>query len=258
MPTTNSAPLRATPTPATAVNPSQQVQQFQAQTGFQAGTQRPTVQSATLLPGQRAVESRLQLTQTDRTPTQQVAYGAIDKVKESSVRLKDMYQAKAASRVKAAQASQGGAGGTGVSNVQQGNMANAGRAWTPDGKLSGSRNSLLADASSYLGSRYVLGGTSYKGIDCSGLVMMVYNKLGFGIKAHSATWQGRNIPGVRTNVSNLRPGDIVAWKDGSHIAIYAGNGEIIESANERVGTVRRKIWADPGAVYGIAVRLPGE
>jgi cell wall-associated NlpC family hydrolase len=130
--------------------------------------------------------------------------------------------------------------------------------WAQDGKLSGSRNSLLQDASSYLGTRYQLGGRSYKGIDCSGLVMNVYNKLGFNISVHGAKWQGRNIPGVRTSVNNLKPGDIVAWKDGSHIAIYAGNGEIIEAANPRVGTVRRRLWARPDQVFGIAVRLPGE
>lgn len=132
-----------------------------------------------------------------------------------------------------------------------------GQAWTPDGHLSPSRNQALTKASSYLGSRYQLGGTSYKGIDCSGLVMMVYGQLGIASQ-HSAGWQGRNIPGVRTAIQNLRPGDIVAWKDGSHIAIYAGNGEIIEAANPRVGTVRRKLWASPNQVYGIALRLPGE
>src|SRR5690606_5971125 len=112
--------------------------------------------------------------------------------------------------------------------------------------------------SSYLGTPYVLGGTSYRGIDCSSLVMMVYNQLGFNITRHSATWQCKNIPGVRTSIANLRPGDIVAWKDGSHIAIYAGNGEIFEAANPQRGTLRRKLWANPNAVYGIALRLPGE
>lgn len=139
-----------------------------------------------------------------------------------------------------------------------GGEAGMGRAYTPDGNLSAARNKALGIASSYLGTRYVLGGTSHKGIDCSGLVMMVYNQLGYNINRHSATWQGKNIPGVRTSLNNLRPGDIVAWKDGSHIAIYAGNGEIIEAANPRVGTVRRKLWASPSAVYGIALRLPGE
>lgn len=132
-----------------------------------------------------------------------------------------------------------------------------GRAYTPDGRLSASRNRALQLASSYLGTRYQLGGTTYKGIDCSGLVMMVYGQLGYKL-SHSASAQGRNIPGVRTSLSNLRPGDLVAWKDGSHIAIYAGNGMIIEAANPRVGTVRRKLWAPASAVYGIALRLPGE
>lgn len=139
-----------------------------------------------------------------------------------------------------------------------GDINAAGKAYKADGTLSDSRNALLKDASSYIGSKYVLGGTTHKGIDCSGLVMSVYNKLGFKISQHSAGWQGKNIPGVRTSVKNLRPGDIVAWKDGSHIAIYAGNGEIIEAANTRVGTVRRKLWAPESAVVGIAVRLPGE
>lgn len=141
---------------------------------------------------------------------------------------------------------------------QQYGGAPQGRAYTPDGRLSGSRNRVLQLASGYLGSPYVLGGTTTRGIDCSGLVMMVYNQLGYNITRHSATWQGNNIPGVRTSLRNLRPGDIVAWKDGSHIAIYAGNGQIIESANERVGTVRRNLWAPESAVFGIALRLPGE
>lgn len=143
-------------------------------------------------------------------------------------------------------------------DVKYGDINAAGRAYKADGSLSDSRNALLKDASSYIGTDYVLGGRTKQGIDCSGLVMAVYNKLGFKISQHSAGWQGKNIPGVRTSVKNLRPGDIVAWKDGSHIAIYAGNGEIIEAANTRVGTVRRKLWASPDKVYGIALRLPGE
>jgi cell wall-associated NlpC family hydrolase len=134
----------------------------------------------------------------------------------------------------------------------------AGAAYSPNGQLSASRNKALATASSYLGSRYVLGGTSHQGIDCSGLVMAVYDQFGFGryLDSHLAGHQARAIPGVRTSIANLRPGDLVCWNDGSHIAIYAGNGQIIEAANERVGTVKRKLWSS--AVFGIALRLPGE
>lgn len=139
-----------------------------------------------------------------------------------------------------------------------GGSGGSGQAYTPSGGLSSSRNQALATASSYLGSRYVLGGTSHSGIDCSGLVMMVYDQFGFGryLDSHLAGHQARAIPGVRTRVSNLRPGDLVCWNDGSHIAIYAGGGQIIEAANERVGTVRRRLWSSD--VFGIALRLPGE
>lgn len=165
---------------------------------------------------------------------------------------------KRKARIAAEQAAASRGGGGSGANTQSAGGAPVGQAYAANGSLSGSRNKVMQLASGYLGSPYVLGGTTTRGIDCSGLIMMVYNQLGYGISRHSATWQGNNIPGVRTSVNNLRPGDIVAWKDGSHIAVYAGNGEIIEAANERVGTVRRKIWASPGDVYGIALRLPGE
>jgi len=132
-----------------------------------------------------------------------------------------------------------------------------GEAYNADGSLSPARRTALQSASSYRGTPYQLGGTTARGIDCSGLVMAVYNQLGYGISQHSAGWQGRNIPGVRTSINNLRPGDIVAWKDGSHIAIYAGNGEIIDASRSR-GTSRRPLWTSPDNVYGIALRLPGE
>lgn len=134
----------------------------------------------------------------------------------------------------------------------------AGNAYQPNGALSAARNQALQTATSYLGDRYVLGGTSHNGIDCSGLVMQVYDQFGFGkyLDSHLAGHQAQAIPGVRTSVANLRPGDLVCWNDGSHIAIYAGNGNIIEAANERVGTVERKLWSNN--VFGIALRLPGE
>lgn len=190
-------------------------------------------------------------------------------IKDSTARLTQYAALKKANQTSMAQsASTGGVqagrstgvavrkGGSSSSPVQ-GNMSNAGRAYTPDGKLSGVRNQVLADASKYIGTRYVLGGTTTKGIDCSGLIMMVYNKLGYKLPHHSGV-QGRTMPGVRTSLSNLRPGDIVAWKDGSHIGIYAGNGYIIDAANRTINTSKRKINMNRGDVYGIALRLPGE
>jgi len=125
------------------------------------------------------------------------------------------------------------------------------------GNLEGTRRDVLERAGEFIGSPYRLGGKSVKGIDCSGLVMAVYGKAGIDVSQHSAGWQGRNIPGARTAVNNLQPGDIVAWKDGSHIAIYAGNGMIVD-ASSRGGTRHRPLWAPQNQVYGIKLRFPGE
>lgn len=125
------------------------------------------------------------------------------------------------------------------------------------GEVTGTRRDVLERAGQYVGSPYELGGRTVKGIDCSGLVMSVYSKAGIDVSEHSASWQGRNIPGARTSVDNLQPGDIVAWKDGSHIAIYAGNGMIIDSSSSR-GTSQRPLWAPQDQVYGIKLNFPGE
>ena len=129
--------------------------------------------------------------------------------------------------------------------------------YQPDGSLSQPRQQLLQRTASYEGTPYRLGGRTAQGIDCSGLVMSVYNSLGFDIRSHSVSGQARAIPGVKTAVSNLKPGDLVVWNDNSHIAVYAGNGQIWDASRSR-GTSLRPLWAPQNQVYGIAVRLPGE
>ncbi len=208
----------------------------------------PQLGATALLPGQATV-ARQQVPVSTPNVNTMWAYRGLDTAKNNADRIKAAFDAQQAQQVAVPTDS----GSSGIPN-----QAAADSAYADYGDLSKSRQDVLSNARSYIGSDYQLGGRSYQGIDCSGLVMQVYNKMGFDITKHSAGWQGRNIPGVRTSVNNLRPGDIVAWKDGSHIAIYAGNGQIIEAANTRVGTVQRKIWASPDQIVGIKVRLPGE
>jgi cell wall-associated NlpC family hydrolase len=149
--------------------------------------------------------------------------------------------------------------GSQAGQAQQSGLTSSqvGQAYQPDGNLSQSRQQLLRKTSSYAGSPYQLGGRTARGIDCSGLVMSVYNSLGFNVQSHSVSGQARAIPGVKTAVNNLRPGDLVVWNDNSHIAVYAGNGQIWDASRNR-GTSLRPLWAPQNQVYGIAVRLPGE
>jgi cell wall-associated NlpC family hydrolase len=195
----------------------------------------------------------------EMSAAEQSALQSMQDVSNESVRLVEQTQqlagAQAAARQREMQRAFGGqAGQAQQSNLRAGDV---GYAYQPDGNLSESRQQVLRRTAGFAGTPYQLGGRTVKGIDCSGLVMSVYNSMGFDVSQHSASWQGRNIPGARTAVSNLRPGDLVAWKDGSHIAVYAGNGMIWDASRNR-GTSLRPLWAPQNQVYGIAVRLPGE
>lgn len=224
--TTTGAPL---PSAQVASYANQQVGQLNAGLGAGIISQSPTQLALSNAP---KAQNAVQLSAQKR----------MDSVKASGERLTKLAQATQAKRVAATQ--KAGVGG--------GNPVGA--AYKPDGTLSSSRNQALAQANSYVGTKYALGGTTTKGIDCSGLVMSIYNQLGYKLP-HSARAQGQSIPGVRTSIANLRPGDLVAWKDGTHIAVYAGNGEIIEANGATGRTQRAKVY---GNVYGIALRLPGE
>ena len=188
-----------------------------------------------------------------------IANQTLQNVQDARQRTNDLYNILAQ---KKAQQSQTAAPASGVSvsagqprpQPQSGGM---GKAYQPNGQLSSARNQALKTAFSYVGDPYVLGGLSHRGIDCSGLVMAVYDQFGFGkyLNSHLSNRQAAAIPGVRTSVNNLRPGDIVAWRNGHHIAIYAGNGMIVAAAAPGEGVKYQRVWGD---VFGIALRLPGE
>jgi cell wall-associated NlpC family hydrolase len=92
----------------------------------------------------------------------------------------------------------------------------------------------VAEAKKYLGLPYIWGGTDpTKGMDCSGLVQVVYKHLGYDLPRLSAD-QARS--GEKVNsMAEAKPGDLIAWNNSSrnsgadHIAIYAGNGKMIEA-----------------------------
>lgn len=119
----------------------------------------------------------------------------------------------------------------------------------------GWRGAIVAAARKMLGTPYVWGGTSYSGVDCSGLIALLYNKRGFSLPRLSAD-QARS--GRRVAISSLKPGDLVAWDNSSrnvgadHIAIYIGNGMIIEAPRPG-GVVQLSHIYDTGNAWGVSL-----
>ncbi|MEU6395328.1 NlpC/P60 family protein [Streptomyces sp. NPDC046939] len=85
----------------------------------------------------------------------------------------------------------------------------------------------LAAAQSALGKPYIWGANGPSGFDCSGLMQWSYGQAGVGLPRTSQAqrYAGRQVP-----LSQARPGDLVAYgSDAHHIAIYAGNGQVIHA-----------------------------
>lgn len=106
---------------------------------------------------------------------------------------------------------------------------------------SGNKGQEVVDyAKQYLGSRYVYGGSSPKGFDCSGFTMYVYKHFGVSL-SHSATAQSNQ--GQKIAKSDLQPGDLVFFKNYrtnkgiGHVGIYIGNNKFIHASTESTGVI---------------------
>ncbi|MDR6610838.1 C40 family peptidase [Leifsonia sp. 1010] len=105
--------------------------------------------------------------------------------------------------------------------------------------LGGAREQIVATALSYLGDPYVLDGSDHSGIDCSGLVMVSYAAVGIplGHLVHLQDDAGRPI-----SESDAQPGDLVVFDDEEHIAIYLGDGMLIQAPEEGRPVEITTVW----------------
>lgn len=97
--------------------------------------------------------------------------------------------------------------------------------------------SVVAFARSQVGARYVHGATGGGAYDCSGLTKRAYARAGIWLP-HSAAAQAAR--GRTVSRRDARPGDLVVGP--GHVGIYAGNGQIIDAGNPRVGVSQRRMW----------------
>lgn len=120
----------------------------------------------------------------------------------------------------------------------------------------GVRGQIVRTAANQLGKPYVWGGSNPgTSFDCSGLVQWAYDKVGIKLPRVSADQAryGRRVP-----TSQLRKGDLVAWDNSSrnvgadHIAVYIGNGRIIEAAKTGTPIRVRPLGQNEGA-WGVKI-----
>jgi len=97
---------------------------------------------------------------------------------------------------------------------------------------SGKGSSIVETALSHLGTRYVWGGASPSGFDCSGFTMYVYAHFGYRM-SHGASDQLYAF--TRVSSAQRLPGDLVFFSYGggdiSHVGIYLGGGAFIHATS---------------------------
>ena len=93
---------------------------------------------------------------------------------------------------------------------------------------------LAAYSYQFIGTRYVYGGTSTSGFDCSGYVGHVYKRFGIDLNRTSSGMFGQ---GQSVAKGDLQVGDLVFFKTTAaqvgHVGIYIGNGQFIHADTTR-------------------------
>ena len=122
-------------------------------------------------------------------------------------------------------------GGTGAS----GGIASDSYLKDPDCNPSQTTNvggaDIVAYAQQFVGNPYVWGGNSLtNGVDCSGFVHQVYAHFGISTPRYSQAFKSVGQP---VSYQNIQAGDVVVYP--GHVAIYIGNGNIVEAQSTRAG-----------------------
>jgi len=185
--------------------------------------QRQMVHRRALLRHERAQQSRLVTTRAaqrsriaDRLAAERQLYSSV------RAQIQHMVAAQQASQAAAARAARAAAqAATPPSTFHAPNPVS--------GPIPGDRYaSVVGIAMRYLGVKYVWGGASPSGFDCSGLVMYVYAQVGVSLP-HYTVAQYNYANSVSVPRNELEPGDLVFFAGLGHVGIYVGNGQFIHA-----------------------------
>jgi cell wall-associated NlpC family hydrolase len=112
---------------------------------------------------------------------------------------------------------------------------------------SGAVSMVLQAAKTMLGKPYIWGGTTSRGVDCSGLIYYAFNAAGVKIPRLRAIDYGRM--GTAVPASQARPGDIVYWDNPNtttdHVGIYLGDGTVIQAPTTGDVVKVSRVWGNP-------------
>lgn len=97
------------------------------------------------------------------------------------------------------------------------------------------RRQMILNAKQYLGKPYVWGANGPNAFDCSGFVNFIYKSVGKPLNCTRCTTYSYPAISQRITREELLPGDILLSP--THVIMYAGNNETIESALSPGGVV---------------------
>jgi len=133
---------------------------------------------------------------------------------------------------------------------------------TPDAVVgsTASGSAIVSEASKFLGVPYLWGGESPSGFDCSGLVQYVFGQLGVEVPRGSVDQSEVGTPVA--SLSEAQPGDLLFFEPGQngappgkpgHVAIYIGNGEMIDAPETGETVQVQAVPCQPLAIRRITV-----
>jgi len=104
-----------------------------------------------------------------------------------------------------------------------------------------SKKQLLEDAKYYKGGKYIWGGTTPQGFDCSGYVQYLYKK--HKVNLPRTAWL-QSQKGTEIKKKDLQKGDLLFFLTDksrgipvTHVGIYIGNNEFIHAASTKKGII---------------------
>ncbi|WP_235782059.1 C40 family peptidase [Paenibacillus senegalensis] len=108
------------------------------------------------------------------------------------------------------------------------------------------QDQIISTAKEYIGTRYVYGGSTPKGFDCSGFTSYVFNQYGVSLPRTSAGMYSES----GQSVSDLQKGDLVFFANNGrvfHVGIYIENNQFISATTSygvKIDKINDNYWGN--------------